>query len=122
MAKNNVPEGDIISVPVDSPAVEQFVEDATKKSRTFTEDEVEGIRKQEKDKLYRRIEEADTRVKSLEEQLSVIAQEREAARKEADERAQKESELIRQREAEEMSAKELLKMREDEFNSKLTQI
>ena len=122
MAKSNVPEGDIISVPVDSPAVEQFVEDATKKSRIFTEDEVEGIRKQEKDKMYKRLEEADTRVKSLEEQLGIIAKEREEAKKEVEDRAQKESELIRQREMEEMSAKELLQMREDEFNSKLSQI
>lgn len=122
MANRNVPEGDIISVPVDSPAVEQFVENATKNSKVFSEDEVESIRKQEKDKMYKRLEEADTRVKSMEEQLSAIAAEREAAQKEAEERAAKEAELIREREAAELSAKELLFKREEEFNNKLSQI
>lgn len=121
MAKNQSPEGDIITVPVDSPQVEQFVEDAMKKtsSKVFTEDEVEQIRKQEKDKLYKRIEEADTRVKSMEEQMALIAEEREKARKEAEEHAKKEQEIIRQREIDEMSAKELLAKREDEFNARI---
>lgn len=125
MAKNsNVPEGDIISVPVDSPAVEQFVEDAMKSvnSKMFSEDDVEKIRQQEKDKMYKRLEDADSRVKSMEEQMSIIAAEREEARREADLRAQKEQDLIREREVNELSAKELLLKREDEFNSKLNQI
>jgi hypothetical protein len=122
MAKNVGPEGDIITVPVDAPAVEKFVENATKNSKVFTEDEVESIRKQEKDKLYRRIEEADTRVKTMEEQMGQIAAEREAARKEADERASKEADILRQREIEELSAKELLAKREEEFNQKLQEI
>ncbi len=122
MAKSNGPEGDIINVPMDAPAVEQFVDNAIKTTKVFTETEVESIRKQEKDKLYKRIEEADTRVKSMEEQMSLIAAEREAARKEADERAHKETELLRQREIEELSAKELLVKREDEFNQKLKEI
>lgn len=122
MAKNISPEGDIISIPTDSPAVEKFVEDATKKSRVFTEDEVEQIRKQEKDKLYKRIEEADTRVKTMEEQMALIADEREKARAEAEERAKKEQEILRQREIDELSAKELLAKREDEFNVRLKSI
>jgi hypothetical protein len=125
MAKNpNIPEGDIITVPVDSPQVEQFVEDAMKKSNSklFSEDEVEGIRKQEKDKMYKRLEEADTRVKAMEEQLGIITTEREKAMEEAEKRAAKESELIRERETSELSAKELLLKREDEFNVKLSQI
>jgi hypothetical protein len=125
MAKNNpVPEGDIISVPMDAPQVEQFVEDAMKKvsGKTFTEDDVESIRKQEKDKMYKRLEEADLRVKSMEEQMSIIAAEREAARKEAEERASKEAEILRQREVDELSAKELLLKREDEFNQRLNMV
>jgi hypothetical protein len=125
MAKNpNIPEGDIIMVPTDAPIVEQFVEDAMAKatSKLFSEDEVENIRKQEKDKMYKRLEEADTRVKSMEEQMAIIAAEREAARAEADERASKEAEIIREREVAELSAKELLLKREDEFNAKLSQI
>ena len=124
MAKNQVPEGDIISVPVDSPQVEQFVEDAMKKSNSkiFTEDEVENIRKQEKDKMYKRLEEADTRVKSMEEQMAIIAAEREAARKEAEERAKQEQELIKQREINELSAKELLLKKEDEWTQRFNDV
>jgi hypothetical protein len=125
MAKNpNVPEGDIISVPVDAPQVEQFVEDAMKRSnsKVFSEDEVENIRKQEKDKMYKRLEEADTRVKSMEEQMAIIAAEREAARKEAEERAKQEQELIKQREVNELSAKELLLKKEDEWTQRFNDV
>ena len=124
MAKNNGPEGDIISVPMDAPMVEQFVEDAMSKTngKVFSEDDVENIRKQEKDKMYKRLEEADTRVKSMEEQMSIISAEREAARKEAEERANKEAEIIRQREIDELSAKELLLKKEDEFNQRINTV
>ncbi len=122
MAKNTGPEGDIISVPIDAPIVEQFVENATKNSKLFSEDEVENIRKQEKDKMYKRLEEADARVKSMEEQMSIIAAEREAARKEAEERAKQEQELIKQRELNELSAKELLLKKEDEFNQRINTV
>lgn len=123
MAKNpNVPEGDIISVPMDAPMVEQFVENATKNSKLFSEDEVENIRKQEKDKMYKRLEEADTRVKSMEEQMAIIAAEREAARQEAEERAKQEQELIRQREVNELSAKELLLKKEDEWTQRFNDV
>lgn len=124
MAKNTSPEGDIISIPKDSEHVEQFVEDAMKKTstKTFTEEDVESIRKQEKDKMYKRLEEADSRVKAMEEQMALIASEREQARKEAEERAAKEAELIRQREIEEMSAKELLLKKEDEFNQRISSV
>jgi DNA repair exonuclease SbcCD ATPase subunit len=124
MARNNVPEGDIISVPVDAPAVEQFVESAMKSTngKIFTEDEVEKIRQQEKDKMYKRLEDADSRVKTLEEQINLIAEEREQARREAEERAAKEAELLRQREVEELSAKELLLKKEDEFNQRINTV
>jgi hypothetical protein len=72
--------------------------------------------------MYKRLEEADTRVKSMEEQMSVISAEREAAKKEAEARAAKESDILRQREVDELSAKELLLKREEEFNVKLQEI
>jgi DNA repair exonuclease SbcCD ATPase subunit len=124
MAKNTGPEGDIIQVPSDPVQVEQFVEEAMKKvnTKTFTEEDVESIRKQEKDKMYKRLEEADTRVKSMEEQMAQISSEREAARKEAEERANREAEILRQREIEELSAKELLLKKEDEFNQRINTV
>ena len=122
--RNTVPEGDIISVPRDSQQVEQFVEDAMAKAtgKVFSEDEVENIRKQEKDKMYKRLEEADSRVKTMEEQMAIIAAEREAARKEAEERAAKEAEILRERELQELSAKELLLRKEDEFNQRINTV
>ena len=122
MAKSTGPEGDIISVPMDAPIVEQFVENATKNSKLFSEDEVENIRKQEKDKMYKRLEEADTRVKSMEEQMAIISAEREAARQEAEARAAKEAEILRERELQELSAKELLLRKEDEFNQRINTV
>lgn len=115
MAKQTT-EGDVLIIPSDTPTPK---EEPAKSSKVFTEEEVEQIRKQEKDKLYKRIEEADTRVKSMEEQMTLLAQEREQARLEAEEKARQEAELLRQREIDELSAKELLAKREDEFNLKI---
>ena len=64
----NIPEGDVLIIPSDTPAPKE----EAPKSKVFTEDEVENIRKQEKDKLYKRIEEADTRVKTMEEQMTLF--------------------------------------------------
>ena len=89
--------------------------------KVFTEDEVQKIRQQEKDKLYGRLEESQTRLKTMEEQLSLLSKEREDAIKQAEDRTKAEAELIRQRELEEMSAKDLLLRKEDEFNARINQ-
>lgn len=89
--------------------------------KVFTEDEVQKIRQQEKDKLYGRLEESQSRLKTMEEQLSLLSKEREEAIKQAEERAKAEAELLRQRELEELSAKDLLLRKEDEFNSRINQ-
>lgn len=115
---------DAVVIPVE--ATEAMQDEAQKvtgqKTKTFTEDDVENVRKQEKDKLYKRIEEADARAKAMEEQLKVLADEREKAIKEAEERAKKEAEAIRQREFEELSAKELLLKQETEFTKKINDV
>jgi DNA repair exonuclease SbcCD ATPase subunit len=119
MAKSN----DEIVIPVE--ATEAFHAEANAvapKGKVFTEDEVESIRKQEKDKLYKRIEEAESRYKSMEEQVTSLASDREKAIKEATEIARKEEEIRRQREFDELSAKELLKRTEDEFNVKIKNV
>lgn len=119
MAKGN----DEIVIPVE--ATEAFHAEANTvapKGKVFTEDEVENIRKQEKDKLYKRLEEAENRYKTMEEQVSTLATEREKAIREAQEIARKEEEIRRQREFDELSAKELLKRTEDEFNVKIKNV
>ena len=78
-------------------------------SRTFTEDDVEKIRQQEKDKLY----------KTLEDQLSTLSNESEETKAEAARLAKAESDALRRREDEELSAKELITKRETEFDEKL---
>lgn len=117
-------ETDEIVVPVE--ATETFHAEAAevtgKKQRVFSEEDVELIRKQEKDKLYKRLEEADGRTKALEEQISLLARDREEAIKQAQETARKEEEERRKREFEELSAKELLSKKEDEFNAKIQNI
>ena len=88
-------------------------------ARTFTEDDVEKIRQQEKDKLYKRLEDSDGRVKSLEDQLSTLANKSEVSKAEAARLAKAESDALRKREEEELSAKELITKRETEFDEKL---
>ena len=88
-------------------------------ARTFTEDDVEKIRQQEKDKLYKRLEDSDGRVKSLEDQLTTLSTESEETKAEAARLAKAESDAIRKREDEELSAKELITKRETEFDEKL---
>ncbi len=91
-------------------------------ARTFTEDDVEKIRQQEKDKLYKRLEDSDGRVKSLEDQLSTLSDESEVSKAEAARLAKAESDALRQREEEELSAKELITKRETEFDEKLKSV
>jgi len=111
---------DGISIPVEK----EHTPEAPKpqEDQHFSADDVQKIRQQEKDKMYKRLEDADRRTKAMEEQLNVISAEREQAIKEAEERAKKEAEILRQREMEELSAKELLSKREDEFNQRINQV
>ena len=81
-------------------------------ARTFTEEDVERIRTQEKDKLYKRLEDSDGRVKTLEDQLTILNHESEENRAEAARLAKAESDALRKREEEELSAKELITKRE----------
>jgi DNA repair exonuclease SbcCD ATPase subunit len=110
--------GDII-VPTE-PKEEVKAEEPT--SKYFTEEDINKARQQEKDKLYGRLEEAQNRMKSMEEQLSVLAKEREEAIKQAEEKARAEAELQKQRELEELSAKDLLTKKEDEFNQRINTV
>lgn len=110
--------GDII-VPQE-PKEEVKAEEPT--SKYFTEEDINKARQQEKDKLYGRLEEAQNRMKSMEEQLSVLAKEREDAIKQAEEKARAEAELQKQRELEELSAKDLLTKKEDEFNQRINSV
>jgi hypothetical protein len=120
MAKQTSPEQDSVVIGTENTVVEQ--EQPKEVVKNFTIDDVESARKQEKDKMYKRLEEADVRVKSMEEQLKVISSEREEAIKKAEEQALREAEILKKREFEELTAKELLLKQETEFNKKINDV
>lgn len=114
-------------VTIPALATEAFLAEAASltqapKQKGFSEEEIEKARQQEKDKMYGRLETSDNRVKGLEEQLTVIQKERDAAVKAAAEQYKKDAELIKQREFEELSAKELLLKQETVFNERLNNV
>lgn len=77
----------------------------------FTEDDLANVRKEEKDKLYPRIEEMRTelqRLREAEEERKRLAEEQEAAEAEARQKA----------EEDELSAKELLLKKEEEWQNR----
>jgi hypothetical protein len=83
--------------------------------RTFTEEEVERIREQEKSKLYGRLN-------SFEQQLASIQAEREAAAQQAATLAQEAAEAQRLREEAEMDAKQLVQRTREEFETRLAEV
>jgi len=117
-------EEDAVTILADAKAtmLDESAKVTGQKTKTFSEDDVENIRKQEKDKMYKRLEESDSRTKILEEQLKIISMEREAAIKKAEETARTESEIRKQREFEELTAKELLLKQETEFTKKINDV
>ena len=102
-----------IDVPAEAPAPAESVPTSdTRTERMFTKDEVEAIRRQEKDKLY-------DRINKLQEQVEVFNHERDEQKRLAEEISAKEADERRQREEAEMSAKELLLKKEDEFQQRI---
>ena len=98
------------TAPVTAPETTQVV--TTQPGQQFTAEDIENARKQEKDKLYGRLE-------KLQEQVDVFAkarQEQEEAERQAAAAAE---EQRRQQELEEMSAKEAIKSIEDELTAKM---
>jgi DNA polymerase III alpha subunit (gram-positive type) len=117
--QEQAPAGDTITIPV-APATAAepapaAPAPASQNSRLFTEEDIEAARKQEKDKLYGKVD-------KLQQQLDLFNQEREAALKEAQERAEAEAQAIREREEAELSAKDLLTKKEDEWKSQLNSV
>lgn len=108
-------EGITIDVPVEKPTPP-----APTTSKLFTEDELEAARKQEKDKLYERLNKEAEKVKALEEQLNLFNQEREEQKRLAEEARQAEEAERKRREEEELSVKELLLKKEDEWRQQLS--
>jgi DNA repair exonuclease SbcCD ATPase subunit len=83
--------------------------------RTYTDEDLERIRREEKDKLYGRIQEMDAQLKSLKQER----EEQEASRR-AELEAKAEAERLK--EESEMETRELLKRREEEWSSRFSEL
>jgi chromosome segregation ATPase len=117
MAVNEDGTAVTVDTPIPSEPEAQAVDPTPEKNpsrnaRMFSEDEVEAIRRQEKDKLY-------DKISKLQDQVEIFNHEREEQKRLAEESAAKEAEERRLREEEEMSAKELLMKKEDEFQQRI---
>lgn len=98
------------TAPVTAPETTQVT--TVQPGQQFTAEDIENARKQEKEKLYGRLE-------KLQEQVDVFAKARQE-QEEADRRAAAEAEEARrQQELEEMSAKEAIKTIEDELKAQM---
>jgi uncharacterized membrane protein YqiK len=89
--------------------------------RTFTADDLQKARQEEKDKVYSRLEQEAAQRKALEDEvakLRIAQQEREAAEAAARQQAE---EAARLKAESEMSAKDLLAQREREIQERLSQ-
>lgn len=104
----------VIDVPASAPPA------LPTQGRMFTEDDVEAIRKQEKDKLYKTIESEKERINILSSQLDLFTKEKEEAARIAAEATHREEESRKAREQEELSAKELIAVKESEWTQKLS--
>jgi len=118
MAVDNRGDEITIDVPVppqEAPAPQEVQASKTDNSKLFTPDEVEAIRRQEKDKLY-------DKISKLQEQVEIFNHERTEQQRLAQDAAAKEAEERRLREEEEMSAKELMTRKEDEFQQQINTV
>lgn len=91
-------------------------------ARTYTEEDIQRVRQEEKEKLYKRIENQNKQVKDIQTQLAQI-QEAEAQRQAALEEQRKAAEEAQRKAHEdELSAKELIAVKEKEWQAQLAKI
>lgn len=110
--------GDTITIPAPAPDPAPKAEEtppASPNSRFFTEEDIEAARRQEKEKVYGKIE-------KLEQQLQLFNQEREEQQRLAQEQAEAEAQARKEAEEAELSAKDLLTKKEDEWNKQLNSV
>jgi DNA repair exonuclease SbcCD ATPase subunit len=84
-------------------------------SHRYTDEDLERVRREEKDKLYGRISQMD-------EQLKSIQKEREEAEAERRAQVEAEAEARRREEEEKMEVRDLLRKKEEEFNARLAEV
>jgi hypothetical protein len=95
--------------------VEQNVARTEADSRFYTDEDLERVRREEKDKLYGRIQ-------TMDEQLKAIQKEREAAEAARLAELEAEVEKARREEEEKMETRELLKRKEEEWAGRFSEL
>lgn len=98
-----------------SQPVQQDRQSQDRPAYRWTDEDIENARRQEKEKLYPRLEDMDAQLKALRD-------EREAEKAERDRLAKDADEARRQKEESEMDLRQLLEKREQEWNSQVSEI
>lgn len=108
-------EGETKPTEGSGPAAAPTAPETKPSGKTFTQEDIERIRKEEKDKLYKSIED-------LKGQLSTLTSEQEARQKALKEAEKQAADAAKAKAEEEMSAKQLLEQKEQEWNQRFAQI
>ncbi|MEU1816100.1 hypothetical protein ABZ543_13015 [Streptomyces roseifaciens] len=90
--------------------------------QTFSAEDIERARQEEKDKLYGRLTKAEERFTTLESELATLRQEREAREKAEAAKAAAEEEAAQVKREADMSAKKLLEERSTEWERRFAEI
>jgi DNA repair exonuclease SbcCD ATPase subunit len=119
--------------PVDPAAFQDVPQNAVEQSRVqivgdnqtqryYTEEDLARVRREEKDKLYKRLEESDNKVSTFEQQLSQLQAERDE-RAAAEQAARDEAEAARRAEEEAgLNAKQLIERRDQEWSERFSEM
>lgn len=109
-------------ITVQVPAADNGQQQKAAQDARFTAEQLEAARRQEKDKLYGRLESSDAERKALLEELATLRKEREE-RTAAETRQREEAEAAAKAKKEsEMSAKALLEQRTQEWETRFAEI
>jgi hypothetical protein len=84
----------------------------------FTKEDLEKVRQEEKDKLYKKVSTVEERSKALEDELKILREEREKKQSEEADRLKTIAQEKKAAEEAEMGFKELLKAKEQEWESR----
>jgi len=104
-----------VGAPLEPTPTPQPVQHSVQTVPTFTAEDLEKVRKEEKDKLYPRLQ-------TMEEELKALRADREAREKAEADALKASEEAVKKAAEEEMGFKELLLNKEKEFNAKIEQM
>lgn len=91
-------------------------------SRYFTVEDIERARREEKEKLYGRIEKQNETLKTLQERLAQLEAEREEARRREEEQRKAQEEAEKRKREEEMTVRQLLQEKEAEWEQRFREL